>query len=322
MAEANVPPLITAPGAYPGIDEADYHRNPNLLPGPSLSASGAKTLIGRSPFHFWADSPLNPDRPEPKDTQAFRIGRAAHDLLLLPERWATHYHVLPEGYKAPDSRTKNFKPEQIEHLAAKEAGKTILRHTDLVIIQGVAEAIGMHRVAMLTMTAGEPEVTLVWQDKETGIWCRCRPDHMPNSVRSGGDVRAVTDLKFMAPENASPHGFSRAIGRFGYHMAAAHYSDGIEAVFGRRPTHWIHLVVEKDFPFSVSIYTLPEADLARGRHQMKIARQRFADCLAADKWPSYADEPTEVGLDTFNRRTIDQFGTAQDAALINANEGA
>jgi hypothetical protein len=59
-------PLITAPGAYADIDAADYHRNPNLLPGPSLSSSGAKTLLGKSPFHFWYDSPLNPTaRPRP-----------------------------------------------------------------------------------------------------------------------------------------------------------------------------------------------------------------------------------------------------------------
>lgn len=316
-----ITPLITAPGAYPDIDEADYHRNANLLPGPSLSATGAKTLISRSPFHFWADSPLNPDRPAPDDKAHFRVGRAAHDLLLLPERFKTHYHVLPEGYIAPSKRTKNFTDAQLEHQEAIAAGKTVLRFADHEVVMGVAEAIGAHKVAMLAMTNGQPEMTLAWQDEETGIWCRCRPDHLPNTVMSGAAIRAVTDLKFMAPDNASPQGFSRAIARFGYHMGAAHYGDGIKAIYGSRPTHWIHLVIEKEYPFSVSIYTLPEADLERGRHQMKMARRKFADCLAADHWPSYADEPTEVGLNTFNRRTIDEFGSEQDAVLTNANEG-
>src|SRR3546814_9912676 len=56
------------------------------------------------------------------------------------------------------------------------------------------------------------------------------------------------------------------------------------------------IVVEKEFPFSISLYTLPAADIERGKVQMRMAIRRFADCLAADHWPAYADEPTEVGL--------------------------
>src|SRR3546814_11434065 len=59
-AAAKPAPLITEPGAYPDIDTDDYHHNANLLPGPSLSASGATTIINRSPLHFWAAHPPTP----------------------------------------------------------------------------------------------------------------------------------------------------------------------------------------------------------------------------------------------------------------------
>src|SRR3546814_10975324 len=85
------------------------------------------------------------------------------------------------------------------------------------------------------MKGGDTEVTLVWQDEETGVWLRCRPDFLPSSVLRGAAVRAVSDLKFMAPEYCSPHGFSNAIRRFGYHLAAAFYYEGIEAIYGHRP---------------------------------------------------------------------------------------
>src|SRR3546814_7527762 len=81
------------------------------------------------------------------------------------------------------------------------------------------------------------------------------------------------------------------------------------------------IVVEKEFPFSISLYTLPAADIERGKVQMRMAIRRFADCLAADHWPAYADEPTEVGLHFAARKTIDFHGSEQDAALINAQEG-
>jgi len=90
-------PLIEKPGAYPDIEAEDYHGNPNLLPGPSLSSSGAKTILAKSPAHFWHDSAMNPDREE-GDAAHFAVGKAAHDLLLLGGDWQRNYHVLPEGF--------------------------------------------------------------------------------------------------------------------------------------------------------------------------------------------------------------------------------
>lgn len=312
-------PLIAEPGAYPDIDIEDYHRNPNLLPGPSLSASGAKTIINKSPFHFWSDSPLNPNPPEREEKPHFAIGKMAHDWLLTPDRIGEKYHITPAGFN--ESYTKKFAAEIEEVKAAREAGKTILKFQEAETVQRVADAIGMNDVAKLAMKGGDTEVTLAWQDKETGVWLRCRPDFLPSSVRRGAEVRAVSDLKFMAPEYCSPHGFSNAIRRFGYHLAAAFYFEGIAAIYGHAPTHWIHIIVEKEFPFSISLYPLPQADIERGKHQMRMAVRRFADCLAADRWPSYADEPTEVGLHFAARKTIDFHGSEQDAALINAQEG-
>lgn len=312
-------PILTAPGAYPDIDIEDYHHNANLLPGPSLSASGAKTIINRSPFHFWSDSPLNPDRPEREEKPHFAVGKMAHDWLLTPDRISDKYFILPKGFN--EKFTKKFAAEIAELEAARESGMTILKFQEAETVRQVADAIGLHDVAKLAMTGGEMETTLVWQDKETGVWLRCRPDFLPNSVKRGAAVRAISDLKFMAPEYCSPHGFSNAIRRFGYHLAAAFYYEGIAAIYGQRPTHWTHIVVEKEFPYSISLYTLPAADIDRGKQQMRMAVRRFADCLAADHWPAYADEPTEVGLHYGARRTIDLHGSEQDAALINAQEG-
>ena len=311
--------LITEPGAYPDIPNEDYHRNPRLLPGPSLSASGGKLLLDKSPFHFWSDSPMNPTRPAESSKPHLNVGKAAHDMLLLADRWATSYHVLPEGFNVGHER--KWAAEIAARDYALRKGKTVLTHAEHAQVEAVAEAIGMRDVARLALSNGEPEVTIVWRDKETGVWLRCRPDWLPYPVIHGGEVRVVSDLKFMAPENCTPAGFSNAIYRFGYHMAAAWYFEGIKAVYGQEPTHWLHIAIEKEFPFSVSLYPLPQADIERGRAQMRIAVARFADCLASNKWPSWAEEPTEVGLPGHARHTIDQYGTRQDAALITANAG-
>lgn len=301
-------PLITKPGAYAGISNEDYHRAPNLLPGPSLSSSGAKTLLSASPYHFWFDSPLNPDRPAEKDSAPFSIGKAAHDVILLSDRWPAFYHVLPENFAW--NKTKAMPDEIAAAEEARSNGLTLLKHEEAETVRAVAAALQRNDLAMKALTNGVSEETLAWKDPLTGVWLRARPDFRPASIPEGRAVRIVADLKFMAPTFCSPHGFQRAIGNFGYHQTAAFYSDGLKAVYDAPPTHWLHVVVEKDEPHTVSLYELPGEDIARGRVLNRRAIEIFDRCLQSGKWPAYADAPMQVGLTDWARERIDEMEPA------------
>lgn len=303
MASNAASPLITEPGAYRDIAAEDYHGNANLLPAPSLSSTGAKLLLNKSPYHFWWQSPMNPDRPAEDDKPHFSVGKAAHDLILLSDRWPQFYHVTPEGFAR--NKTKQMPEAIAAYEEAVANGLCILRHEDAEIVHAVAASIQRNPLAMMALTNGESETTLAWKDGETGVWLRARPDFMPATARVGGDVIVVADLKFVAGTNATPEGFKRAIANFGYHQSAAFYGDGIKAVFGHYPTHWLHVVVEKEPPYCVALYELPGEDIERGRWLNREAIRKFADCLSADKWPGYADEPLSVGLPIWARKQID-----------------
>ncbi len=305
-------PLITEPGAYTHIDAEDYHGNANLLPGPSLSSTGAKTILRQSPYHFWFNSPLNPAPVEDASIPALNIGKAAHDKILLGERWPDHYHVTPEGFSR--SATKKFAAEVAAYEAAEEAGLTILRWQDMQVVEHVVARLQSNALAMKVLTNGVPEVTIAWKDEATGVWLRARPDFLPNAFVTGGKLLILPDLKFMAPTNCSPDGFSRAVSNFGYHQSLAFYADGIKAVYGRAPTNYLLIAVEKDPPWSVSLYEVPAEDIERGRFQNRQAINKFAECLRLDRWPSYADEPVQVGLPHWDRRRIDEGMTPPDAA--------
>lgn len=301
--------IITQPGAYPDIPNEEYHRNVDLLPSPSLSSSGAKKLLNQSPLHFWFDSPMNPGRPPEADKAHFAIGKAAHDLILLSDRWPEHYHVLPEDFGW--NKTKAMPEAIAEAEAARAAGVCLLRHDDAETVRQVAAALMSNKLAMTALTNGVVEETLAWKDPLTSVWLRARPDFRPNSIAvADSAVRVVADLKFMAPTYCSPDGFQRAIDNNGYHQSAAFYSDGLKAVFGQAPTHWLHVVVEKEPPHSVSLYELPIEDIERGRMLNREAIDLFARCLerGTDRasWPGYADQPRPVGLPGWSRKRIDQ----------------
>lgn len=297
-------PLLTEPGAYPDIPAEDYHGNPNLLPEPSLSSSGGKVILNKSPYHFWVESPLNPNRPVREDKTHYAVGRLGHDLILLPDlEVEDHYHFLPDAFAW--HKTVQMRSEIREAELALEEGKTLIKRKDVDVAKAVAESLRQHPLASACLTNGVTEETLVWKDEETGVWLRARPDFRPNSIVQRLETRVVADLKIVAESHMSPHGFSRAIHKFGYHMSAAWYWEGIKQTHGIEPTHWVHVPVEKEFPHCVAVYELPLEDIERGRQLMRRAVRKFADCLSADKWPGYADDPLPVGLPIYARMNHD-----------------
>lgn len=297
-------PIISAKGAYPGIDMKVYHGAANLLPGPSLSSSGAKTILEQSPQHFWWASPMNPARPPESDEPHFSVGKAAHDLLLLGGDWRTRYHVLPEGFAW--NKTKMML-EEIEAAAhAKKAGKTLIKADDMKLVERIADRISSSADARNALLRGKSEVTLVWRDELTGVWLRARPDFLPQSCIDGADVRIVSDLKFMAASHCSPRGFAKAIDNFGYHLSAAWYSEGIRQIYGKAPTHFLFIVIEKEEPHTVSTYWLENEDILRGHSMMRQAINLFAECLKRDEWPGYTTRPTPIGLPIYARMRVDE----------------
>lgn len=279
--------VITQPGAYSAdAVPIELYHGTEICPAPSISASGLKIISARSPLHYWWQSALNPNRPAQDEKPHFAIGKAVHDTILLGDRWPVAYHVTPEGFNRAASKA------QAEAIAAADAaaasGLTVLTAAQAVTVRAMAASLRRNAFACAALSNGEPEVTLAWQDKETGVWCRARPDFLP------AKRKIIPDLKTAA--DGSPEAFARAVSGFGYHIAAAHYMAGIEAIYGERPTNWLHVVVETPAPHCVSLYELPAEDIEIGEDLRRRALRTFADCLAADRWPGYAADVMPVGL--------------------------
>ena len=320
--------LIAEPGAYRDVPITRYHGAECCI-GPSISSSGLKILSGekgqrtrgRTPRHYWEQSNLNPKRRK-LDTAALRMGRAFHDCLLLPAMWSgpeSAYHRLPEGF----SRAAKVKmaDEIAEADAAIEAGLCLVSPADVERIEAMAAAMRADPlIAALTKT-GEAEVTLAYQDKETGVWIRARPDWMTAKRRFAMNMKTDVD--------ASWDGFSKSIGKYGYAQSAALELDAYEAVFGEMPSAYFLPVVEKpgkgwepgDY-IATALWQVPTEDLERGRWMNRIALRTYADCLAADRWPSYTPEPEFCGMPGYLRKLIDDGGQ-MDAAddQVDSEEG-
>lgn len=290
---------IDKPGIY-DLTLAEYLADPCGMP--SISSHGLRMILNECPAKYWWHSPLNPDQPV-TDKDAWRIGRAAHVLLLEPALFRAQIHVMGEGV---DFRTNAAREERDD---AMEAGKTVIKHDQYDVIEAMRDALQAHEFVGAAFENGQPEKSLVWQDSETGVWLRCRPDFLPNAIRHIPDYKTAVSSK--------PEDFRKQAWNLGYHMQAALYLDGIAAVTGAEPQSFFFVVQEKTPPYVVTCIALDPISIEWGRVQNRKAIHIFAECLKTGKWPGYANEVVEVQLPFYAEGELQR---AHEAGLFDTSQ--
>ena len=254
---------ITEPGLY-DMDNAAYHADP--VPGGSLSSSGAKKLIAKTPAHFRYDM----DHQQHKDV--FDFGTAAHSLVL--ENDTSNLAVLEF-----DAFTTKAAREARD--VARAEGKTPILAKDFVQVQAMADRIRNHPEASFLLKDGEAEKSAFWQH-DTGVWLRARFDWLPNKRGRG---MLIPDYKTAA--SADPREFARSAASFGYHQQAAFYCDAAKALGLSDDPVMLFVVQEKTGPYAVNVIELHEEDVNMGRALNERAIRTYMECKAKNEWPGY-----------------------------------
>lgn len=269
--------VIDRPGVY-DIPADLYHADP--VPGGSLSSTGARKLLPPSVpalFRYWADH-------EAPARKHFDLGHAAH-LFVLGDG--------PEIYvvDAADWRTKAAKAERD---TARAAGMVPLLVHEFDEIQGMAAALRRDPLAMHVLSGdGAAERSLVWQDPDTGVWCRARPDWMtPDGLV---DYKTTTEVH--------PEAVARSVANYGYHQQAPWYLDGAVHLDLLAPDAPFTFVFQsKVAPYLVSVVELDDEALDVGRALNDQARRVYADCALTGRWPGYSDDIALISLPRYARR--------------------
>jgi len=241
----------------------DHLSNEEYHADPAVSASHLHQ-VARSGQHYWARYVTKV--PElPKSTAAMTMGSLVHCAVLEPDQLMKRYGI------APDRRTKAGKEAAAEMQAN---GIEPVSESDLQQAQRMASAVRRHPYAAELLSAGKAEASIWWDDPETGLRCKCRPDWINDGICV--DLKTTTD--------ASPKGFARSVASFRYHVQDAHYLAC--GLFDR----FIFIAVEKEPPYAVACYQLDADALTEGQRLRDRDLQRIANCRAMAAWPGYGDE--------------------------------
>ena len=260
------------PGLHRAFPEDAYHRLPYL-------SRSQLVEMRRSPAHCWA-ARKKPGEPTP----AMILGRAIHTALLEPEVYSERFAVRPPEITRAGTKAHTAWVDD-------ELGdRTELTHRDDATAMAIAtKALSEPSTSALLECEGETELTVIWDDAETGVRLRARLDRFIEGAMGG----VILDPK--STVDASPDGFQGALGRYNYHWQAAVYMDGMKAC-GVDVRSFAFMAFEKVEPYASAIYLLDEESIEQGRTEYRIALRRFAECERTGHWPGYGTNPITIGL--------------------------
>lgn len=231
----------------------------------------------------------------PKEmTDAMKNGQALHVATLEPGRFDGMFHICPPA----DGRTKEGKELLAFHSqVAADQNKIMLRmglKDDEAKIEAVAAYRGMAKAihsskaaSMFLQGQGMNEVSGLWRDEQTGIWCKFRTDRIVDSLEYIVEIKSTRD--------ASEWSFGRDVYSMAYHAQAASYRLGYEKITGRKYGHVI-IAVESEPPYDVATYYLDDEALQTGLAHYREWLNRYAECLKSNKWPGYPDQLMPLSL--------------------------
>ncbi len=268
------------------MENEDYHSCAGL------SSSGLKEL-SITPLHYWSKY-LDPNREKKEPTPALILGNQIHSCILEPDLFRRTYYPLPRKY---DLRKAADKDELAGHeSAAKAAGMKLISKDNLDTCLLIAEAVRRAPMADRLMNgAGLVEQSFFWVETvDLGdgttekVLCKCRPDKLLT------DVNVCVDLK--SCESADRETFMRSCWNYKYHISAAWYLRGIEAVTGTRPDAWVFCAHEKENPFASAYYQASAEMLTVGDMECDHLLRKYARCQSENAWGGYPSQITEIGL--------------------------
>jgi hypothetical protein len=266
--------LIGTPAIIKSLPIDTYHSD--CCVGPSISSTGLRTIFNDSPAHYWDTSYLNPNRAPQKDSAAFILGRAVHHVCLKEPDFDRYFITRPAQLNGKDWNGNRTDCREWMEMAGAQ-GLTVLTPDQIEAIEGMRLGLEANPLVAAGALEGLVEHSMLWQDDETGIWLKARPDVIPTASADFADVKSAVDV--------SDDGIEKAIGDYGIHMQAALVGMGCRALMGCEMQSFSLVFAEKARPHVARVKTLKPADISLGEQQIRLALKLFIHCRETGEWP-------------------------------------
>lgn len=222
-------------------------------------------LVSPSYYHYRLENPK-------EATEAMVEGRAFHTLLLEgSDVFAQQYFDDKPLLELGSRKTKAYSSALDEIIGTR----TLIKSERAEMIYKMVEAVRSDQEC-LDLLLGDVEKEILFD----GDICPTKARLDVLGMDSIVEVKTVSGAS-----DASPAGFAKACVNQGYDLQAAFYQRIVKESTGETlPV--VFVVVAREEPFPVGIYTLDELSLVSAHETVQKAMESFARCLESNSWPS------------------------------------
>ena len=247
------------PELNPDMSWDDYRAVEAL--NPSLLKVGQKSM---KHLKYARDNPQ-----PPKD--AFVFGHAVHTVVF-------EHHELDNRFIVFDGRRDKRMPAYQDVLALAEGtDREIIKSSELKAAVDMGVAVATDPLVKPIIASGKAEVSLF--SEEHGVKVKGRLDWVC-SQPGFADLKTCRDIR--------PFAFGSDFYGYGYQISLGLYQRWLSRIRGQEEPCSV-IAVEKQAPYDVIVYDIPQAVLDRGAEQGLAIIQRYIECEKSGEWPGVAD---------------------------------
>lgn len=295
------------PGIYPDIPDGAYHRHG------SVSKSTLKLLVDGTPLECrnYMEHGIN-------ETDAVNQGTAVELAVLDPDRFEREVVVRPafSGADAPPEFRGEGARARVAEWKEANAGKLQIPQSAYDRAVAAGAMARSKKGPKTALRAGTIQLSLLWPDDETELWCRARPDFA--LLEGEPDRRVFVDIKVSSGAAGADPLSDKAIRTHlidkGAAMQAAMFTEGYFRITGEpAPTCYL-LVVSGSGPLDMRLVHVGNDWLEYGEVSFRRAIRRFAKCSETNTWPGYAEQGvTSVNFPDWLRNQTEARANENDA---------
>lgn len=226
------------------------------------------------------------------DTDETRLGQAIHCAILEPGRFDLDYfpsrcQATNRNTGAPCGRRAEFRVNGLwfckSHLkedmpdfdAPVTADEGEIRTCKLI-----REAFNSHSGVQELLSVGlDSETSLIWNDPESNLPCKCRPDLLAINGSIAVDLKTTHD-------SVNHLAFCKKVVTNGYLHQAAFTRMACRAL-GIPLIDYFIVAIETNEPYCVAVFRLQEKDIDWAEIDLQSGLFRLSDCLSSGLWPGY-----------------------------------
>lgn len=267
------------PGIYPNLSNESYHADK------AISRSAVMKFL-QSPHKYWAEY-LDPDRQRKAlngTSSALIFGNAFHTFVLEPEKFVEQFAIKPEPVLLKDVGREAYDSNKKLIAELEASTRTLITATEYHILKSMYASLWNNREARGLIEGAVYESSYFWQDDQTGLIVKSRPDILREN--------AIIDLKTC--HSADTRTYQKEMYQYGYYIQGAMIREGVKQLTGQDIPTVVNICVEKTYPFEVGIKIISEEALDAGHHKFKSALLSLNQSIKEDVWTGY--DPEVVSL--------------------------